>query len=203
MRRSVGVTVWAILLIVAGCVTGLSALASLSAGPRTLDALDARIAQLETAPTGTGQGQIPPERLEQMRRQLAQFTTEVRALTNSPTVRIVALLRTLLGAAGLAAGIGILFVRDWARLLALVQAGVSIPLGVWAMSLPLQHRLAEAMLRLYEVTLDPASLTRVRHMIRMGETIGQWSGVLALLVWNGLILWFFTRASVKAQFKSA
>ncbi len=201
MRRSGGVTAVAIVLMLAGILTGGGAVMSLSTGPRVLGALDQRMKQLETLPTGTGQGQITPEQLTKLRQRLQEVTQELRAVMESPAVRISTLLAALMGIAAFMAGLGVLLLKGWARTLAIYQAGLSIPLGLFAAMSSPQQRLSQAMLRFYEGLVDPATQQHLQQTMALGQTIGQWVGIIGLLAWNGFLIWFFTRASVKLQFQ--
>ena len=203
MKRSVGVTVWAILLILAGILTGGAAIMSLSAGPRALDQLSEQMKQLEAMPTGTAQGQIPPEQLEMVRRQFEAFMGEAREAITSPGVRVSTTLSALLAIAAVLAGIGFFSLKGWARTVAIWQAGLSIPLGLYAAWFSPQQKLAGMMLRMYEGLMDPATMERMRQTMQAGQTVGQWLHVVILLAWNGLLIWFLLRASVKAQFVSS
>lgn len=200
MKRSVGVTVWAVLLILAGVVTGGIAIVSLSAGPRALDQLSERMKQLEAMPTGTAQGQIPPEQLEGVRRQFEAFMGEAHEVITSPGVRVSTTLSALLAIAAVLAGVGFFLLKGWARTVAIWQAGLSIPLGLYAAWFSPQQKLSGMMLRMYEGFMDPATLERLRQTMQTGQTIGQWLHVVMLLAWNGLLIWFLLRESVTAQF---
>lgn len=201
MKRSGGVTAVAIVMMLAGVLTGVGALMSLSAGPRALDALDQRMQQLETLPSGTAQGQMSPERVAQLRQRLQEITQELRAVLESPAVRISTFLAALMGIAAFIAGLGVLLLQGWARTLAIFQAGLSIPLGLFAAMYSPQQRLSQAMLRFYEGLVDPATQQHLQQTMALGQTIGQWVGIITLLAWNGFLIWFFSRASVKAQFQ--
>lgn len=198
MKRSVGVTVWAVLLIVAGLLGVGGSLYSLAAGPRSLETMAERMRQLEALPQGTGQGQIPPEAMAKLHQQFEGLMREMREVMDSPIVRTSALLAALLGLAALAAGIGFFSLKGWARTVAIWQAGLSIPFGLYLAWFSPQGRLSGMFVRFYEGLGDPAALAGMRQM----QAIGQWLYVGILLVWNGLLIWFLVRESVKAQFVS-
>lgn len=198
MKRSVGVTVWAVLLILAGILTGGAAIVSLSAGPRALDQLNEQMRRLEAMPTGMAQGQIPPEQLETMRQQFGAFVREAGEVIISPSVRVSTMLSALFAIAAVIAGVGFFLLKGWARTLAIWQAGLSIPFGLYAAWYSPQHKLSDITLRFYAGLVDPATMERIRQM----QAIGQWLYVGILLVWNGLLIWFLLRESVKAQFVS-
>ena len=201
MKRSVGVTVWAVLLIIAGLLGMVGATVSLSMGQRSLERLTQSVERLKTIPPqgGTEAGQVPPEQLAQLRVRLEGLVQQVRKATESPVVRTTTALAALLSLAALAAGIGLFFLKRWARTAAMWQAGCSIALGLFVTLFSPQRELTEATLRVYEGLIDP----QAQQMMHTGQTIGQWLGLLVLLVWNGFILWYFIRPSVKAQFLSS
>jgi len=199
MKRSVGVTVWAVLLIIAGLLGTVGATVSLSMGQRSLDRLTQSVEQMKSLPIGTEAGQVPPERMAQLRVRLEGLVQQVRKATESPVVRTTTALAALLSLAALAAGIGLFFLKRWARTAAMWQAGCSIALGLFVTLFSPQRELTEATLRVYEGLIDP----QAQQMMHTGQTIGQWLGLLVLLVWNGFILWYFIRPSVKAQFLSS
>ena len=197
MKRSVGVTVWAVLLIISGVVGAFGAIVSLSMGQRSLDQFTQSVERLKTLPTGTEEGQIPPEQLAQLRVRLEGLLQEVRKATESPLVHTTTALAALLSLVALAAGIGMFSLKTWARAAAIWQAGCSIALGLFVTVFSPQRALTEATRRVYEGLIDP----QAQQMMQTGQTIGQWLGLLVLLAWNGFILWYLNRASVKAQFQ--
>lgn len=199
MKRSVGVTVWAVLLIIAGALTGLAATFSSLTRGQSLDAMAQSMKRLDTLPTGTGEGQITPEQLAYIRQRADALMREMAEVIRSPVVHVSTLLAGLLGLAALIAGIGLFSLKGWARALAIWQAGFSLLLGLFTMLFSTQRRLSEATLQLFEGFIDPDT----QGMIQTGQAVGQWLGVLFLLVWNGLIIWYFSRPSVKAQFLSS
>ena len=199
MKRSVGVTVWAVLLIIAGALTGMAATFSSLTSGQSLDAMAQSMKRLDALPTGTGEGQIPPEQLADIRQRADALMREMETVIRSPVVHVSTSLAGLLGLAALLAGIGLFSLKGWARTLAIWQAGLSIILGLFTMLLSPQRRLSEATLQLFEGFLNPDA----QGMIQTGQAVGQWLGVLFLLVWNGLLIWYCSRPSVKAQFLSS
>lgn len=202
MKRSVGVMVWAILLMVAGLLAAAGGVVSMATASRALDVLAQQMRQVEALPAGTEQGQMPPERLEIIRRRYGEATQEVRQVVASPAVRINRLLSIALGVAAAVAGVGLLRLKGWALRLVWWQAGLSIPLGLYAIWSSPNQRFSEALLRFYGSFVDPGTQTRMREALQAGQSVGQWAGVLAILVWNGLLIWYFSRASVRRQFAS-
>jgi hypothetical protein len=92
----------------------------------------------------------------------------------------------------LAVGIGLLTGQWWAPQVVVWQAGCFLALRMATIFVSPERGINEAVLQL----LDPNTL----QMMQTGQTIGQWLGLILLLVWNGLLIWFLNRASVKAQF---
>ena len=195
MKRSRGVTVWAVLLIIAGALTGTIATFSSVMRGQSLEAMAQSMKRLDALPTGTGEGQVTPEQLAHIRQRAEALRREVEAVNRSPIVHVMTWLAGLLGLAALIAGIGLFSLKGWARILAIWQAGLSILHGLFTMLCSPQRRLSEAALQTFEGLIDPGA----QGMIQTGQAVGQWLGVLFLLVWNGLIIWSFTRPSVKAQ----
>lgn len=197
MKRSGDVTVVAILLILAGGVGALTTFISATVGPRAFEVqLQQAEAQLNQAPVGTGEGQVPPEQLEQLRRSLQKVREEILPVLSSPTMRLVSWLGVALSAAACVAGIGMLLLQGWARRLIVWQAALSIPLTLWSSlaARAFQERLSSALLGLMT---DPAA----QAQLQQAAQIGQWIGIALVMAWNGFILWFFNRTAVKAQFK--
>ena len=202
MKRSAGVTWWAVLLMLGGVGTGLASILSLSGGPRSLDAIEQRMTQqLDALPTGTGQGQLSPEKVTELRTRFSTILRELRGVMSSPTVYVSTVLALLLGLAGLVAGIGLWRLQGWGRWLAICQAGCAVPLGLVRMLGSPQRQISEAVLQLTQGLLDPAAQERMRHAMQIGQVIGQAANVALLLAWNGLLIWFVNRAGVKAQFQ--
>ena len=200
MKRSGGLTVLAVLLMLAGAVMGVGSLLSFSRGLHALDVMESRVTQqLDRLPTGTGPRQITPAQFEQLRQGFQEILRESRKILTSSTVRTTTLLSALLGIAAVIAGIGLVLLRGWARTLALWQACGSIPLGLFTVWWSPQQQLSQVVLRSYQRLADPATLESLRRSVQNSQVAGQWVGTVALLAWNGLILWCLTRASVKAQ----
>ena len=198
MKRSVGVTVWAVLLILSGVFGAIGATISLSTAEHSLEQISQSIERLKTVPTGTEPGQLPPERVTQLQERLERLMEEVRKATESPLVKTTTMLAGVLSVLALCAGIGLLASQGWARSIAIWQAACSIVFGVIVMCVSPQRRLAEVAMGVYEGLMDP----KAQQMMHIGHVVGQWLGLLLLLVWNGLIIWYFNRPSVKALFSS-
>ena len=197
MKRSADMTVVAVLLILAGGLGTLATVVSSMTGPKMFGAqLEQAERQLNRAPVGTGEGQLRPEQVEQLRGSLRKIRQEILPLLTSPTMQLLGLLGGVLNAAACVAGIGILLLQGWARRLIVWQAGLSIPFMLWSSmaTMAFQHRLSEELLGLMG---NPAAQAQVQQFAR----IGQWIGIAIVIAWNGFILWFFNRASVKAQFE--
>ncbi len=198
MKRSVGVTVWAVLLIIAGLLGTVGAIVSLSMGQRSLDQLTQSVERLKTLPTGIEEGQIPPEQLAPLRVRLEGLVQQVRKATESPIVRTTTALASLLSLVALAAGIGLFFLKRWARTAAMWQAGCSVVLALFVTWFSPQRELTDATLRVYEGLID----SKAQQMMQTGQAIGQWLGLILLVAWNGLLIWYCSRPTVKAYFGS-
>ncbi|MBI4598134.1 MAG: hypothetical protein HY737_07040 [Candidatus Omnitrophica bacterium] len=203
MKRSGGVTAWAMVLIVIGALTAAGSLFALAIGPRALDVYEAQLRQLDSAPTGDQPGQLPPEEKERALRQLRQALESVRQILSAPAIRMATAAKSALGSAALIAGIGLLMLQGWARTLAIGQAGASILLGLWELFVSPQRQIAEQMMAAMNGLVDAATLAQMRQSLQIGQAVGLGVGLLLLLAWNGVIIWFFNRESVKAQFASA
>ena len=144
-KRSVGVTVFAVLFIVGAVL----ALLSLVTTPKAI----------EMALTTPG---LAPETKTQMEATLHLFRSRIGLIA-------------LQAIGGLAAGVGLFMLLGWARWLTIILAGLSvIQVGI---SLVTQRGLPT------------------------GPGAGMALAALVFsLAWSGLIIWFFLRPSVKAQF---
>jgi hypothetical protein len=85
--------------------------------------------------------------------------------------------------------------------LAVWQAGVLIPLNAWLALLvvPVYGSIKGLVEALPVGLLRPAQA----ELLVQGVAVAWWGGFVITLAWNGLIIWFFNRASVKAQFQRA
>ena len=198
MKRSADVTVVAILLMLAGGLGVVLTSISSTAGPKMFEAqLQQAEAQLSRVSVGTGEGQAPPGQVEAARRSLQKIRGEILPMLNSPTTRCVNGVGVALSAAACVAGVGILLLQGWARQLITWQAALSIPFTVWSSLIAgaFQQRLSNELL---DLTANPSM-----QPFQQAVQIGQWIGIVMVIAWNGFIVWFFHRAAVKAQFKSA
>ena len=124
---------------------------------------------------------------------------ELEAALRSQTARTLAGFGGLLGAAAFAAGIGILMMRGWGRILLVWQAALSVPYALWSSqwSFGLQQRASEA---LFALVQDAAMRSQLQQALQAGQAAGIGLAVGFAVLWNGFILWYFSRASVRAQF---
>ena len=200
MKRPVGITVWAVLLVLSGLLSGLLAFASLSAGPQALDRLRVSLSNLEQLPTGAGEERMTPEQATELRRRGEALVQELGAVMESPQARGGVWLGLILAVAALSAGIGLFLLQAWGARLAVWQALLAIQLGLFAMISSPQRRIMSAMLEFYEGMGNAEAFSELQRMMQAGQTIGEWAGILWLLAWNGLVIWYFNRTSVKAIF---
>ncbi|MBI4004286.1 MAG: hypothetical protein HY353_04620 [Candidatus Omnitrophica bacterium] len=101
---------------------------------------------------------------------IAWHMSSSRSMTTSDAI---VLFKNLVGVLGLISGVGVLSLQNWARLLILVAAGMSVlltPIMVWV---------------IYPTLFGESPVT-----------LG-----LTTLVWNGFMIWYFLRPGVKAQFQ--
>ena len=118
---------------------------------------------------------------------LPQFTPEQQEQLRQALGGTKQILMTVSGVASLAAGIGLFLLQSWARVLTLVLAAVSMVQGAWG----------------FLSLLATGGHTAGSPDQPGGGVIHALSlFVIACSVfgWNGLILWYFLRSSVKAQF---
>ncbi len=203
-KRSTGVTVWAVLLIIGGGLALVGSVASsVVGGAMRHGVLEERFRQLEAELSRSGgpDGQaLPPEQAAQLRDGLRQMREKIQAFFSSPQVQMLTGVNSVLGLAALIAGIGLLLLNGWARVLAIWQAAGSIVAGV--ASQLLMHVWQKEMLQsLMAGAGGSAQQEAARQAIHAAQTLGFGLGVVFLCAWNGLIIWFFSRASVKAQFQ--
>lgn len=209
MKRSGGVTAFAILFIIFGLLMAVGALFSFVVGPIVTAGLDQSVSQLETGldeqlrkaeQDGAAAEEIAKQRqeAEQNIQAVRDFASVMRETSASPTAMGINLLNLLLGLAALIAGIGILGLKGWARTLIVGQAAVSIVAALAAMVLVSgqQQQLADLQAR-----MAGQEGAEFQQMARTMGLVGQGIGLVWVVAWNGLVMWFFNRASVKAQFQ--
>ena len=210
MTRSKGVTGFAIFLLLAGAFMIIGNAVTLLTGPQSARRLEQQAEALEARREATlGQAQEQSAKAEDVARAREQFDKLVAAMHTMastarqayqrPVVMAISGLGALLGVAAFAAGLGLLRLREWARRLILWQAALSIPIGLWSMAVlaPFYHHMRQSMLELVSTLGVPA---QTQDMVQTGQIIGQWLGILLLVGWNGFVIWWFRRPSVKAQF---
>lgn len=206
MTRSTGVTVWAVLLILSGGLSlAGSVVSSAVSGAMQGGALEERFRQLEgqLAQAKGADGQtLPPEKVAEMRAQFQRMRDKMTAFFASPTMHMMTWLHGLLGLAALVAGIGLLMLKGWARMLTVGQAAAAIAAGL--ASQMLMHSWQRDMLQsLTTAAGGPAQQEAMQQTLQTAQMFGLGMGIVLLLAWNGLLIWFFNRASVKAQFQAS
>ncbi len=205
MTRSTGVTVWAVSLILGGglALAG-SVVSSAVSGAMRQGVLEERFrqldAQLSQAKGPDGQP-LPPEKAAQLRQQLEQMRAKMTEFFESPAVRMTTWLHGVLGLAALIAGIGLLMLKGWARVLTIWQAVLSMAAGL--VSQIMMHGWQQEMLQsiMSSAATEPAQQRAMQQMVGAAQTFGLGVGILLLVGWNGALIWFFSRSSVKAQFE--
>ena len=206
-NRSKGVTVLAVVLILAGGFSAVGALASLTIGGHQLDRVVSVINfQLDRVPIGTGAGQLPKEQLDTIRREIEERFTGLRRLMESRRMRAAHLAQMALGLGACVGGVGLWRRRAWSSRLITWQAALSIAFGVWwLLASPLvayQREMTEFMFSLLERAAPLTTQMQMRRMIEMSQMAGLWGGVLGVGLWNGFLIWFINRSSVRAEFVS-
>ena len=210
MKRSKGVTVLAIFLLLAGTWMVLGNVLMWVQGPHAAQRFEEQVRQLEAqrdalAQQGNEQ-QISQADIRRVQGQLERLITvlrrlaeEQRKLQASATMQVLGGLSALLGLAALWAGFGILTLQERARKLLLWQAALSIPVGLASLAVFMRfHR--STMELMLELTSASGVPLQVQHTMRSGQVVGEWLGAATIVGWNAFLWWFFRRPSVKAQF---
>ena len=211
MKRSGGVTAFAILFIIFGLLTAVGALFSFVMGPTVtarfgqtvtrLENLEDRLRKVERKAEQEG---VAAEDLAEQRQKVEQSIQVVRDMAlamretlGSPTAMGLNLVNLCLGLAAFIAGIGILMLKGWARSLIVWQAALSIVAVVVALV-----AFSGAQDKIVELQAQMVGEGQ-QEFWQMGRTmggVGQGIGLVWIVAWNGLVLRFFNRPSVKAQF---
>lgn len=192
------------LLIISGTLGLITATFYLSMGERLVSmgerTVEQSLERINTLLSDSEPGQISPEQQALLQEGLAFLQAElavleaVRTTMRSPLRQMFSVLAALLSLVALVAGVGLLTRQRWAPQVVVWQAGCSFMLRLSTIFVSPERGMNEAVLQM----LDPNSQEMV--MLQTSQTIGQWLGWILLLVWNGLIIWYFTRPSIKAQF---
>ncbi len=199
MKRSAGVTAFAVLFIVLGLGRALGGVAQLIAAPRLIDRqMSALRGQIDALAGTPGRGHLPPERRAKLHARLDRAAAVMQESLTSPIARMRLVTFGLLGLTMCVAGIGVWSLSEWARELAIWQAWVSIVFAVLFIWLtPPSSAFPDAALELVD---DSAVQAQVREIVRRGQTLALVTAVALEALWNGLVVWFLTRRSVSAQF---
>ena len=201
VKRSAGVTAWAIVLIIAGVWMVGGSLISLAVGPQLVEMNFAQVKlQLESMPAGEGPGQMTAEMKTKILSRVDEIKQNIVRMIQSPLVTIMTWVRALFGVLALVAGIGVLQLREWGRRLVSIQAAGALALGLWGLWVSPQRQIAEQFLAAMTELMPPAAIMSLRQAMVMGQALSLGLGLALLLAWNGVLIWFFNRASVKAQF---
>ena len=204
MKRSVGVTAWTVLFITFGLFGVAGSVVSLFVTPNLLRSSEQQMAELDSTPTTADPGVFGLDQKrsdEETAKLRAQVQTIIREATHgshvmreyltSPRMQIGMVVSGLLSLAMGVGGIGMWSLKSWARTLVLWQAGLSIIRMVVGLLMPFS-------IPELSTFTDPA----MQRTMEVWRVIGAGLRLITGLTWNGLILWFFNRASVKAQFVS-
>jgi hypothetical protein len=140
-------------------------------------------------------GATPRQRME-----LEAVIDEAEAFEISFASQLGSDVGRLVGATGCLSGVGILLLQPWARLVAMWQAGASLLVWLWWVWLapPLLQSYLHTGLRLAATSGEQA---RWQEALRM-SAVTEWVGFLYIAAWNALIIWFFLRPSVRAEFEA-
>ena len=200
MARSSGIKVIAVLLVLGGIFGGYTNVSLLvgASDEQVRAQVELQLGQLKV---GTGPGQVPPERVEEIRGWFLRLIEEWHGLLRLPSVQTAFVLSSLLDLAAIVGGIGLFMMARWAWAVSAWQAGLSIAFAIWA-NVPL----AAALRRLGDVIAGivgglSGSSGEVQSVVGMVETTLLWTNALCAISWNGFVLWWLTRASVRAHFQ--
>ncbi len=208
-RRSGGVTAWAVLFIMFGLLNAAGSALMLVCAPPFFQAMEQsiqqRLADLEREqapiqdPEVAADAEASHARLRQSLASAANSLRRTRDILLSPRMVAMTQFTLLLNIVMLIAGIGLLRLAPWARLLAVGQAVFALILLMIVLG---AHHPPDLTLQVAsDMAREPAAQERLRQQIQLGESLGKAWSLFTGVAWNGLILWFFNRASVKAQFQ--
>ncbi len=207
-KRSAGVTVVAVLLVLGGGLGGCGSLFSAAVGGRPMDPLIAQLnRQLDQLPVGTAEGQVPPDQVTQFREELNGRLGELRRMMDSPAVRLGALANGLLGLAAVFAGFGLMRRAGWASLVVTIQAASSLLVGLWwiffSPAVSMQQAMQTMVLDVAGGMIPPALEQQMRQTIETSRALSHWVGLAFVVGWNSFLIWYANRTSVKAECQSA
>ncbi len=202
-KRSAGVTVWAVLLILAGGLSlAGSVISSAVSGVMQQGGLEQRFQEMETQlvqAKGPDGQPLSPEQQAELRERLKAMQEKMAEFFSSPMMKFTTVLHGLLGLAALIAGIGLLMLKGWARFLTVWQAIGAIVVGLFA-QMTMHAWQQEVLQSIVAGAPNAAQQEAMQKMMQTAQVFGLGLGIVLLVGWNGLLIWFFNRASVKAQF---
>ena len=194
MRRSIGVTILAVLFIIDGIFQlhrvfwGIQQLR-----PEIISRVEAGFNQMLT------EQNVPPDEAEQKRQLFHQRLMELKSEQERRGKSVIVIGLSL---ATLAAGVGLLTMQLWARTLVQWVAGVSLAVVCWSAFTFFTRREPQAV-DIAQLMLSAAGreaqAARAQAMVRQ-LAMATYPVVIA---WNVFLLWFFQRPTVKAQFQTA
>jgi len=221
MKRSIGVTIFAVLFMISGAFGLLGRLGYVMVGPRMMDVAqvmaekklgkaEADLEEVENlqAAGGLDERQVATflellkRRVELRKRFLVVFNM-FRPHLQGPDMRASMALGGAIAVLTLISGGGIFLLKHWGRWLVFWNAGLSVVALIWGFVvwLPISIEVgSDAM----DVML-PGPQDRAHMMAEwMADSffymeLGR--GIIFPLAWLGFIVWFFNRRTVKEQFK--
>jgi hypothetical protein len=208
MKRSKGLTVVAVLLIVFGAL-GLQSAATLitsvtkaaaweEQARRVAAAIDEQVD--EQVRQGTLTAEQGAARRESARRLLEAWERIYDSLAQTaaaPLNRLLAIASLLLALAGIGAGVGLLLGRGWARPLTVGQAVGQLLVGWGSASqvAPMLETLGEALASL-PMPLEGAARADYAQALQTAISALLWGSVGLAVAWNVFVVWFLTRRTV-------
>ena len=199
MKRSRGVTAMAILFILWG---GLGVAGTVMT-PWLRDMQERQMTQEMDSFRQTlskAKGEKEAAQNQKIMRAAEEMFQATKAYSDSPAmIFIYSLLSPLL----LIGGIGVLRLKAWGRVMVLWTVGASLVEKFWftIAAAPLREKAHGLTFYGMSGTLDPASEKNFLRMVEIAQAADPWIGFLIPLAWSGFVIWFFNRASVKAQFQ--
>ena len=199
---------FALLFVIAGGFVTLTNLIYLMGRPAIAAKISESVAVLEARVDDAARQAPAPRRnvatqqAERLKHMLQNMAQDYARFLESRFMQVMAVFSGAVGLLTLVAAVGLWWLCEWARRLSIAQAVASICLQVfWLWQAPSQGWQPAGVQLLLDVLKDPAHHAQMQHMLQAVQLVGEWLGVICVLVWNGFVMWFFCRVSVKAQFQ--